>query len=139
MRKAAGPPAGRIKAEFPEFDAAAALDGDAPVLFTGEMIYPWVVETDPVLRPLRGAAERLAERDAWPPLYDPARLAANQVPVAAAVYYDDMYVPRELSMETAAAVPGLTAWVTNEFEHDGLRVTDGAVLDRVIAKARGMD
>ena len=57
--------------------------------------------------------------------------------MAAAVYYHDMYVDRELSMQTAAAIRGLRAWVTSEYEHDGLRVSDGAVLDRLIAMVRG--
>ena len=29
------------------------------------------------------------------------------------------------------------AWVTSEYEHDGLRVSNGAVLDRLIGMARG--
>ena len=127
----------RVRAEFPEFDAAAAVDGDAPLLFTGEMVYPWMTDLDPALRPLREAADLLAEREGWPPLCDPARLAANEVTAAAAVYYDDMYVPAELSLRTAAAVKGLRAWVTNEYEHDGLRVSGGKVLDRLIAMNRG--
>jgi len=127
----------RIRAEFPEFDPAAALDGDSPLLFTGEMIYPWMFDTDPVLRPLRDAADALAEHADWPMLYDPARLALNDVPVAAAVYFNDMYVPAELSVPTAHAIRGLKAWVTSEYEHDGLRVSNGAVLDRLLALARG--
>jgi hypothetical protein len=127
----------RVRAEFPGFDAAAALDSGAPVLFTGEMVYPWMTERDPALRPLREAAEILANRDGWPPLYDPARLAANDVPAAAAVYYNDMYVPQQLSVRTAAAIRGLRPWVTSEYEHDGLRVSGGRVLDRLIAMNRG--
>jgi len=127
----------RIRAEFGEFDPAAALDGDAPLLFTGEMIYPWMFDTDPVLRPLRGAADALAEREDWPPLYDAARLAANEVPVAAAIYFNDMYVPAEFSVATGQAIGGLKAWVTSEYEHNGLRVSNGAVLDRLIGLARG--
>lgn len=122
----------RIRAEFAEFDAGAD-----PLYFTGEMIYPWMIDADPVLRPLREAADILAERDDWPPLYDPVRLAANEAPVAAAVYYNDMYVDREFSVQTAQAIRGLRAWVTSEYEHDGLRVSDGAVLDRLIGMARG--
>ncbi len=113
------------------------MDGDITLLFTGEMIYPWMFETDPVLRPLRDAAEDLAARDSWPRLYDPARLAASDVPAAAAVYFDDMYVPRQLSLPTAGAVRGLRPWVTNEYQHDGLGISGGAVLDRLIAMARG--
>ena len=127
----------RVRAEAGGFDPAAALDGDAPLPFTGEMIYPWMFDLDPVLRPLKAAAEILAERDDWPPLYDPARLAANEVPVAAAVYFNDMYVPTELSVPTGAAIAGLRAWVTSEYEHDGLRASNGAVLDRLIALVRG--
>jgi pimeloyl-ACP methyl ester carboxylesterase len=127
----------RVKAEFTEFDAAAALDGDGPLLFTGEMIYPWMFENDPVLAPLGEAAQILAERDDWPLLYDTGRLAACDVPTAAAVYFADMYVPLEFSMPTARTIRGLRPWVTNEYEHDGLRVSNGTVLDRLIALARG--
>ena len=127
----------RIRSEFPGFDATAALDGDDPLLFTGEMIYPWMFENDPVLAPLAEAAELLAERDSWPPLYDAGRLGGNEVPVAAAVYYDDMYVPQEFSVPTARAIRGLRPWITNEYEHDGLRVSDGKVLDRLIALVSG--
>jgi pimeloyl-ACP methyl ester carboxylesterase len=129
--------ADRIMAEFGEFDPAAAVDGDITLLFTGEMIYSWMFEIDPVLRPLRDAAEELAARETWPRLYDPARLAANDVPAAAAVYFDDMYVPRQLSLPTAHAIRGLRPWVTNEYQHDGLRLSDGRVLGRLIALARG--
>ncbi len=127
----------RIRAEFAEFSADAALAGDAPLLFTGEMIYPSEFEQDPALRPLADAASLLAERDGWPALYDADRLGRNDVPAAAAVYFNDMYVPRELSLPTADSIRGLRAWVTSEYEHDALRVSDGVVLDRLIAMARG--
>jgi hypothetical protein len=127
----------RVRPEFPAFDPGPALDGSAPLLFTGEMIYPWMVEADPVLRPLRAAADLLAERDSWPPLYDPARLGGNDVPAAAAVYFADMYVDRDDSLRTLAAIRGLWPWVTNEYEHDGVRVSQGAVLGHLIAMVRG--
>jgi len=91
-----------------------------PVLFTGEMMYPWMFEEIRVLRPFRAAVEVLAGRSHWSPLYDVTRLAANEVPVAAAVYFDDMYVDSGLQLETAQRVGNLQAWVTNEYEHDGL-------------------
>jgi pimeloyl-ACP methyl ester carboxylesterase len=127
----------RVRDELGSFDAMAALEGDGPLPFTGEMIYPWIVDQDPALAPLREAAELLALKEDWPPLCDPARLAACDVPAAAAIYYDDMYVPRQLSEATAAAIGGLRAWVTSEWEHDGLRVSNGGVLDRLIAMNRG--
>ncbi|MGI5460462.1 alpha/beta fold hydrolase [Streptomyces sp. CA-249302] len=126
----------RVRAEFPQFDAAKALAGDGPLLFTGESIHPWMFDVDPALRPLRETAELLAARTDWPPLYDPARLAANEVPVAAAVYHDDMYVDAAHSLRTARTIRGLRTWVTDEFEHDGLRAGGPRVLDRLLALTR---
>jgi len=127
----------QVRSEFPGFDAAQALADGTPVHFTGEMIYPWMFETDPALRPLRETADLLAGRTDWPDLYAPDALAANQVPVAAAVYHDDMYVDTADSLATATAVRGLRTWVTNEWEHDGLRVSGGQVLDRLIRMVHG--
>nr|WP_224703973.1 alpha/beta fold hydrolase [Devosia sp. CJK-A8-3] len=92
-----------------------------PLLFTGEMMFPWMLEEIRSLRPFKAGAEALAQRQSYSRLYDPARLATNEVPVAAVIYHDDMYVDAGLSLETAAAVGNLEHWITNEFEHDGLR------------------
>ncbi|WP_327667737.1 alpha/beta hydrolase [Streptomyces sp. NBC_00485] len=126
----------RVRAEFPQFDAAKTLAGDSPLLFTGESVHPWMFDCDPALRPLRETAELLAARTDWAPLYDPARLAANEVPVAAAVYHDDMYVDTAHALETARTIRGLRTWVTDEFEHDGVRAGGPRVLDRLLALAR---
>ena len=85
--------------------------------------YPSIPEYTP--------AELLAAYDDWPPLYDLDRLAANEVPVAAIVYFDDMYVDAELSLDTAARVGSVRTWVTNEWEHDGLRADAGRILPRL--------
>jgi pimeloyl-ACP methyl ester carboxylesterase len=100
---------------LPQFDASAR-----PLLFTGEMMYPWMFEEIRALTPFRGAVELLAAETEWSPLYDLAALAANEVPVAAAVYYDDMYVDAHLQLDTAHRVGNTQAWVTNEYEHDGI-------------------
>lgn len=122
----------RVRAEFPEFDPDP---GDGRLLFTGEMIYPWQFEQDSALAPLRAAADLLARREDWPPLYDPDRLHANEVPVVAAVYHDDMYVDREMSLATASELGRCRAWVTNAHEHDGLRF---GALDRLLDMVRGL-
>ena len=70
-------------------------------------------------------------------LYDVDRLAGTTVPAAAAIYAEDMYVAREFSEETAAAVRGLRPWVTNEFEHDGLRANGKLVLGRLLDLVQG--
>jgi pimeloyl-ACP methyl ester carboxylesterase len=109
---------------------------DAPELFTGEHIFPWMFEDYGALTPLREAAKALAQRE-WPRLYDPDRLAANEVPVAAAIYTEDMYVERALSEETAAHVRGMRTWVTSEYDHNGLRVDGARILGRLLDMARG--
>ena len=107
-----------------------------PELFTGEHVYPWMFEDYSALKPLREAAEILASVD-WPRLYDPEQLRANEVPAAAAVYAEDMYVERAFSEETAAHVRSLKPWVTNEYQHDGLRAEGDRILARLIDLARG--
>jgi predicted phosphohydrolase len=57
--------------------------------------------------------------------------------VAAAVYLDDMYVEATYSQETAAFIPCVRAWVTNEYEHNALRADGERVLDRLIGMVRG--
>lgn len=122
----------RVRAEFAELDPQRR-----PLLFTGEMVYPWMLDDYVELRPLKPAAELLAATADWPALYDVAALRANRVPCAAAVYYDDMYVERAYSEETAAAIAGLRVWVTNEYEHNGLRADGEVILGRLLKLARG--
>ena len=114
----------------PEFDPDRR-----PLPFTGEMVFPWMFDEIASLRPFAAVAQRLAEVPEHPPLYDPAVLAGNDVPVDAVVYFDDMYVDAGLSLETADAVGNTRVWVTNEYEHDGLRTGD--VLDRLLAWRAG--
>jgi pimeloyl-ACP methyl ester carboxylesterase len=107
-----------------------------PALFSGEHVYPWMFEEFGALGPLREAADILAEHE-WPRLYDADRLAANEVPVAAAIYAEDMYVERAFSEETAARIRGLRPWLTNEYEHNALRADGGRVLGRLMDLTRG--
>jgi len=109
---------------------------DDPTLLTGEHIYPWMFDDMAALTPFRETAHLLAARP-WPRLYDAEVLAANEVPCAAAIYVDDMYVPRAFSEDTARRIRGLRPWITNEYEHDGIAAGGPKVLDRLIALVRG--
>jgi pimeloyl-ACP methyl ester carboxylesterase len=113
-----------------------AVYEERPELFTGEHVFPWMFEDYGALAPLREAADILAEHE-WPRLYDADQLAANEVPAAAAIYADDPYVEREFSEETAAHIRGLRPWVTNEYDHNGLRADGGRILGRLIDLVRG--
>jgi len=119
------------------WSAARLLPGELeePSAFTGEMVYPWMFEDYGALAPLREAAEILAD-ERWGPLYDAPRLRQNEVPSAAAIYAEDIYVERAFSEETARTIRGLRPWLTNEYEHNGVRC-DERVFDRLVALARG--
>jgi pimeloyl-ACP methyl ester carboxylesterase len=103
--------------------------------FTGEHFFPWMFE-DPSLLALREATELLAHRQ-WPALYDLERLRANEVPAAAAVYAEDPYVDRAFSEEAIRMVPKMRLWLTNEYDHDGLRKDGGRVFGRLLELVRG--
>jgi pimeloyl-ACP methyl ester carboxylesterase len=105
-------------------------------MFTAEHVYPWMFEDYAALRSHRVAADLLAEHT-WPRLYDPAQLARNEVPVSATIYVDDLYVERAFAEETAASIKGLRPWITNEFQHNGLRADGARVLGRLIDMVRG--
>ena len=107
-----------------------------PELLTGEHVFPWLFEDYGALAPLREAAEILAAHE-WPRLHDPDVLRSNEVPAAAAIYADDLYVERRFSEETAATIRGLRPWVTSEYEHNGVRADGARVLGRLIDLARG--
>ena len=123
----------RLLAEYPQFDAAR----NEQVLFTGEMFYPRDFDAHPALQPLKAAAQLLAEFAEWPDLYDRKVLQSNTVPVAATIYWDDMYVERAFAEETARLIQGCKVWITSEYEHNALRADGARVLDRLLGMLHG--
>ena len=119
----------RIREEFPDFKEGSSW-------LTGEMVYPWMFEEYGVLKEMKEEAELLAQFEDWPELYNLDTLKKNQVPTAAAVYANDMYVPRSFSEETASLIPGVKTWVTPDFEHNGLRADGDKVLGTLIDLVR---
>jgi pimeloyl-ACP methyl ester carboxylesterase len=103
-------------------------DGVERLPLTGEMIYPRTIDADPALADLRETAELLAQRAWTEPLYDPRRLAANSVPVAARVYTRDMFVDPQLSRRTAARTGAVRVIEDASRHHDGLRRAGAEVL-----------
>ncbi|WP_055426643.1 alpha/beta fold hydrolase [Bifidobacterium aesculapii] len=105
----------RVRDAHPEFGV-----GERPLLFTGEAMFPWMFEQEAALRPFRPAMDVLMEDTRFGVIYDEAQLARNEVPLQAAVYFDDMYVDSGMQLDTLSRVGNSHYWVTNEFEHDGL-------------------
>ncbi|MEA2216522.1 MAG: hypothetical protein QOK19_2083 [Solirubrobacteraceae bacterium] len=112
------------------------LFASQPEFLYGEHVFPWMFEEVGELAPLREAADLLAAVE-WPRLYDEDVLRANDVPCAAAIWTDDLYVPREFSEETAALIRRLRPWLTNEYDHDGLRDDGARIFSRLLDLARG--
>ncbi|MDR6687715.1 pimeloyl-ACP methyl ester carboxylesterase [Arthrobacter sp. 1088] len=124
-----------VRQEFPEFaDASVTSRGES--LLTGEMIFPWQFEQDPALQPLKDVAHHLAQRTDWPSLYAPGVLARNEVPAAAVIYTEDMFVPCEGSKRTAAGIAALVPIFTDQYQHDGIRQDGAALLDQLLTKVR---
>lgn len=64
-------------------------------------------------------------------------MGAGDIPAAAAVYAEDMYLERRFSEETAGRIRGMRTWVTNEYDHNGLRVDGERIPGRLLDLARG--
>ncbi|MDP3506809.1 MAG: alpha/beta fold hydrolase [Candidatus Melainabacteria bacterium] len=119
--------AARLVSEYDEF-----RKDSMPIFFSGEMIYPWMFEEYTCLKPFKEVAELLASYSQWPSLYDGERLKNNDVPCVGTIYCNDMYVARQLAEQTASAIRGMKVWITNEYEHDGLRQDGEVLLDRLL-------
>ncbi|AZA14090.1 alpha/beta fold hydrolase [Corynebacterium choanae] len=123
----------RLRAEIPGFaEDADPLDESQPFYLTGEHIYPWMFEEDPALQPFAGAVAILAEKDDWESLYDREAMATTTATGAAAVYVDDIFVPMQYSLSTAAAMRDMRPWITNAHQHDGIAGNGEAILSRLI-------
>lgn len=115
----------RIREEMLGFEETADPTGSDPFYLTGEHIFPWQFEEDPALDGMKQQAHELAQCTDFPALYDISALSATPATIAAAVYVDDIFVPFAYSMNTAAMFRDARTLVTNQYQHDGLRV-DGA-------------
>ena len=48
------------------------------------------------------------------------------------IYAEDMYVDRAFSEEAASRIRGLEVWLTNEYEHNGIRSHGEEVLGKLL-------
>ncbi|RHY21896.1 hypothetical protein DYB25_010729 [Aphanomyces astaci] len=112
-------------ARFDELDAAQLAEEATlhPVYFSGEMVFSWMADDFPEsLAPFRDAANLLAKKTDWRPLYNEANLRDIAIPTAALVSFDDLYVDRTWSLRTAALLgDNCHVFVSNEYQHAGIR------------------
>ncbi|KAF5355455.1 hypothetical protein D9758_006295 [Tetrapyrgos nigripes] len=129
----------RVVQKYPQYFSWTHIKDLAdtdPIYFTGEMIFPEMFDDYKNLRPLKGAAEILARDDSWGPLYDLDQLSRNEVHVTTATYYNDMYVPFELSQETASKIKNTEQYITNQLEHSGIREDPKDLMKRLFRLAK---
>eukprot|EP00934_Nitzschia_sp_Nitz4_P003908 Nitzschia sp. Nitz4//scaffold323_size20210//283//1953//NITZ4_008690-RA/size20210-processed-gene-0.9-mRNA-1//-1//CDS//3329547861//3898//frame0 len=127
----------------PSLDFSNADNTDQPVVFFGEMVFPWMSEDygECSGHGCTALAHALANKTDWDPLYNPAHiramLAEGRSRMAAAVYYEDMYVDFDHCMRLTrrgGPLEGCKVYVTNEYQHSGIR-NDGA---KIFGKLHGM-
>ncbi|KAL2022823.1 hypothetical protein VTK56DRAFT_4639 [Thermocarpiscus australiensis] len=103
-----------------------------PLLFSGEMVFPFHFDTSPELARMKEAAETLAAADDWDEdLYDQGQLRRNEVPVYAASYINDMYVDFDFARETASLINGIKVLETNSLYHDAVRSKADEVINQL--------
>ena len=119
--------AARAKKNFPAFKADSKS-----FHFTGEMVYPSFFTDYKELKKVEEAANILAEKDDWPQLYQVEKISGASCRVAALIYDDDAFVEKEFSIETAKLLPDCNVWLTNEYEHDGLRQAPKRIIERLL-------
>ncbi|MFT4245407.1 MAG: alpha/beta fold hydrolase [Micrococcaceae bacterium] len=93
------------------------------IQLVGEIFEPWLFRQDDSLKPLKETfheLEKLTKDYDWLPLYNAKQLAENPVPVACLVYEDDVFVDKDLSLETLSKTKNAKAKVTSDFQHDGI-------------------
>ncbi|TVY78159.1 Proline iminopeptidase [Lachnellula suecica] len=106
---------------------------DAPLYFSGEMVFPFLFDIFPELEKLAEVADIIANYSGWPELYDEWQLARNEVPLYATTFIDDMYVDYGLAQDTVKLVKNCKQFVTNSMYHDAIRSKTDKVLKELFA------
>jgi len=127
---------GKSLAEFPWLHGSPETPSvlrERPLLFSGEMIFPFMFKVFPELKTLASVADILAKFEGWPELYDEWQLAKNEVPLYSLSYVDDMYVDYGFACETAKKVKGCRHAVTNGLYHNAIKSKSAEALKLLFA------
>ena len=138
----------KVDAKSSEYDyrLTSSQDSEHPVLFFGEMVFPWMAE-DYAQCSAHGClqlANALASKSDWGPLYDAEHMRAvlqdGKSRAAAAVYYEDMYVDFDQCMKVVARGGPLEkakVYITNEYQHSGVRDDGATIFNKLHGMATG--
>jgi hypothetical protein len=136
-----------------EFDykitSSVLSDDSQPTLFFGEMVFPWMAQDYVECYGVgcTALANELAQKSDWDHLYDADHmrtvLADGRTRCAAAVYYDDIYVHFDSCMKVVSSNSGgspmdkCKVYITNEYQHSGLRDDGANLFDKLHGMATG--
>ena len=118
-------------------------DSKEPVLFYGEMVFPWMTEDYAELNGtgVKLLADALAAKNDWNALYNEANMKAalaGRSKAAAAVYYGDMYVDfKACERVLAGPLEKCKPYITNDYQHSGLRDDGARIFDKLHGMAMG--
>lgn len=131
---------------------ASLSSNDSPTFLFGEVVFPWMSDGDYAEVSGLGMlslANSLAFKDDWKSLYNAENMrkaladdGTGVSKAAAAVYYEDMYVDFDASMKVAARGGPLEkckVWVTNDFQHSGLRDDGASIFCKLLGMAKGTE
>lgn len=136
----------------PEFDYRVTSKSDkTPTLFFGEMVFPWMAHGDFAEVSQHGMqllSESLAKKSDWQPLFDTSNMRtalgsdtkSPKSKAASATYYDDMYVDFNCAMkllQRGGPLEGVKVWVTNDYQHSGLRDDGANIVCKLVSMAKG--
>merc|ERR1712194_864598 len=121
---------------------------NTPVLFYGEMIFPWMCNDYAQLggNGMTKLASSIATKTNWDDLYNiqniKQALQSKKSKACAAVYVDDMYVDFNECQKVLSRVDGgplqyCKPWITNEYQHSGLRDDGSVIFDTLWKMAHG--
>jgi hypothetical protein len=136
----------QANAEF-DYRVTSQEDNSNPTLFFGEMVFPFMAHGDfseLSSDGMRLLSEALAEKSDWLPLFDETNMRTalvqkKKTSAAAACYYDDMYVDFECAMrltQRGCPMEGVKVWVTNEYQHSGLRDDGANIINKLAAMSK---
>ncbi|UIZ91726.1 alpha/beta fold hydrolase [Corynebacterium sp. CNCTC7651] len=92
----------------------------ADLTLLGNHFFATHFEEDPALKPFYGAVDEVQHMDT---LTAQARdLSGNEVPTAALLFKPDLFIPYELTADSASRIGNLKLWSHDEWFHDGIWV-----------------
>ena len=124
-----------------------ANDEHKPVLFYGEMIFPWMNEDYAQLagHGMTNLAHSIATKTTWDTLYNPQQmkttLSSKKSIACAAVYVDDMYVDFNECRKVLGydgPLKDCKPFITNVYQHSGIRDDGSVIFDTLWKMAKGL-